>query len=207
MIVSHANSLRSLVKHIDNISDEDIKGMSIPTGIPLLYRLDKNMKPVDPKMELEVKFMIEPKGYTWGTSRQYGFHGVYLGDLKRLQEIQMKRDATNRDWQRIILRNIARQLDDNLGKVGAVSDGVMEIRQLYFQIHMKSKEKELGNMLLLVRMKRHLEQLMSVRKQKYLTMEGFEAILNKLHLDTEGRIVEPFKDLNVESGSPKWEGL
>ena len=207
MIVSHANSLRTLVKHIDNISDEDIKGMSIPTGIPLLYRLDKNMKPVDPKMELEVKFMIEPKGYTWGTSRQYGFHGVYLGDLKRLQEIQMKRDASNRDWQRIILRNIARQLDENLAKVGAVSDGVMEIRQLYFKIHTKSKEKEQGNMLLLVRMKRHLEQLMSVRKQKYLTMEGFEAILDKLHLDTEGRIVEPFKDLNVESGSPKWEGL
>lgn len=203
MIVSHANSLRSLVKHIDNISDEDIKGMSIPTGIPLLYRLDKNMKPVDPKVELEVKFMIEPKGYTWGTSRQYGFHGVYLGDLKRLQEIQMKRDATNRDWQRIILRNIARQLNEHL----AVSDGVMEIRQLYFQIHMKAQEKEQGNMLLLVRMKRHLEQLMNVRKQKYLTMEGFESILNKVHLDTEGRLVEPFTDLNVESGSAKWEGL
>ena len=48
LVVSHANTLRTLIKHIDNISDEDIKSMSIPTGVPLLYRLDKNLKPVDP---------------------------------------------------------------------------------------------------------------------------------------------------------------
>jgi 2,3-bisphosphoglycerate-dependent phosphoglycerate mutase len=63
LIVSHANTIRTLVKHIDGISDEDIKGMTIPTGIPLLYRLDKNMKPVDPQIELEFRYMVEPKGY------------------------------------------------------------------------------------------------------------------------------------------------
>lgn len=63
MIVSHANTLRTLIKHIDNISDEDIKGMSIPTGIPLLYRLDQNLMPVDPNYELEFQYMVEPKGY------------------------------------------------------------------------------------------------------------------------------------------------
>jgi len=62
MIVSHANTIRTLIKNIDNISDEDIKGMSIPTGIPLLYRLDKNLQPVDPKFELEFRYMVEPKG-------------------------------------------------------------------------------------------------------------------------------------------------
>lgn len=62
MIVSHANTIRTLIKHIDNISDEDIKGMSIPTGIPLLYRLDENLKPVDPNYELEFQYMVEPKG-------------------------------------------------------------------------------------------------------------------------------------------------
>jgi 2,3-bisphosphoglycerate-dependent phosphoglycerate mutase len=62
MIVSHANTIRTLVKHIDNISDEDIKGMTIPTGIPLLYRLDKDMKPVDPHIELEFQYMVQPKG-------------------------------------------------------------------------------------------------------------------------------------------------
>jgi 2,3-bisphosphoglycerate-dependent phosphoglycerate mutase len=65
LIVSHANTLRTLVKHIDNISDEDIKGMTIPTGIPLLYRLDQNMKPVDPHIELEFRYMVEPKGYVF----------------------------------------------------------------------------------------------------------------------------------------------
>jgi 2,3-bisphosphoglycerate-dependent phosphoglycerate mutase len=65
LIVSHANTIRTLVKHIDGISDEDIKGMTIPTGIPLLYRLDKNMRPVDPQIELEFRYMVEPKGYVF----------------------------------------------------------------------------------------------------------------------------------------------
>jgi 2,3-bisphosphoglycerate-dependent phosphoglycerate mutase len=63
LIVSHANTIRTLVKHIDGISDEDIKGMTIPTGIPLLYRLDRDLKPVDPQIELEFRYMVEPKGY------------------------------------------------------------------------------------------------------------------------------------------------
>ena len=174
--------------------------MSIPTGIPLLYRLDKYMRPVDPKMELEFRFMIEPKGFTWATSRQHGFHGVYLGDLERLQEIQRKRDATNRDWQRIILRNIAKQLDDKIADVGAVGDGVIDIRQLYLKIHSRMEKKELGNMLMLVKMTDHLKELMVEKKQKYLSMEQFEAILNQLHLDAEGHVVEPFVDMNDESG-------
>jgi bisphosphoglycerate-dependent phosphoglycerate mutase family 1 len=63
LVVSHANTIRTLIKHIDQISDEDIKGMTIPTGIPLLYRLDKNLRPVDPQVEMEFRYMVEPKGY------------------------------------------------------------------------------------------------------------------------------------------------
>lgn len=203
LVVSHANTLRTLIKHIDNISDEDIKGMSIPTGIPLLYRLDKHMKPVDPNIELEFRYMVEPKGYTWATSHQHGFHGVYLGDLERLQDIQSKRDATNRDWQRIILRNVARQMNENLAKEGVEFDGVMEIRQLYFQIDTKMKQKEFGNMLLLTKMKAHLETLMWKRKQRYLTKEAFESILDKLHLDAEGHVVEPFENMACETSREK----
>lgn len=70
IVVSHANTIRSLVKHIDDISDEDIKQMTIPTGIPLLYRLDQNMKPVDPQVELEFKYMVEPKGYVVSSSKR-----------------------------------------------------------------------------------------------------------------------------------------
>ncbi len=45
---AHRNSLRALVKHLDQISDEDIAGLNIPTGIPLVYRLDENLKPIVP---------------------------------------------------------------------------------------------------------------------------------------------------------------
>ncbi len=46
LVTAHGNSLRALVKHLDGVSDEDIAGLNIPTGIPLYYRLDENFKPV-----------------------------------------------------------------------------------------------------------------------------------------------------------------
>lgn len=46
LITAHGNSLRALVKHLDDISDEDIPGLNIPTGIPLVYDLDEDMKPI-----------------------------------------------------------------------------------------------------------------------------------------------------------------
>ena len=46
LITAHGNSLRALVKHLDGISDEDIAELNIPTGIPLLYKLDSNLKPI-----------------------------------------------------------------------------------------------------------------------------------------------------------------
>ncbi|MSY82886.1 MAG: 2,3-bisphosphoglycerate-dependent phosphoglycerate mutase, partial [Actinobacteria bacterium] len=45
LVTAHGNSLRALVKHLDGISDEDIAGLNIPTGIPLLYELDDNFVP------------------------------------------------------------------------------------------------------------------------------------------------------------------
>lgn len=45
VVAAHGNSLRALVKHLDNISDEDIAGLNIPTGIPLVYELDENLRP------------------------------------------------------------------------------------------------------------------------------------------------------------------
>lgn len=46
MIAAHGNSLRAIVKYLDEISDEDIAGVNIPTGIPLVYELDEDMKPI-----------------------------------------------------------------------------------------------------------------------------------------------------------------
>lgn len=45
MVAAHGNSLRAIVKHLDEISDSDIAGLNIPTGIPLVYELDENLKP------------------------------------------------------------------------------------------------------------------------------------------------------------------
>ncbi|MFB3081688.1 MAG: 2,3-bisphosphoglycerate-dependent phosphoglycerate mutase, partial [Nitrosomonadaceae bacterium] len=46
IIVAHGNSLRALVKYLDNISNQDILELNIPTGIPLVYELDDNLKPI-----------------------------------------------------------------------------------------------------------------------------------------------------------------
>jgi 2,3-bisphosphoglycerate-dependent phosphoglycerate mutase len=48
LVVAHGNSLRALVKHLDGISDDDIAGLNIPTGIPLVYELDAAFRPVRP---------------------------------------------------------------------------------------------------------------------------------------------------------------
>jgi len=47
IIVAHGNSLRALVKYLDKISDEEIVGLNIPTGIPLVYELDDALNPLD----------------------------------------------------------------------------------------------------------------------------------------------------------------
>jgi len=46
LIVAHGNSLRALVKYLDNISDEDILGLNIPTGAPLVYELNDDLTPI-----------------------------------------------------------------------------------------------------------------------------------------------------------------
>ncbi len=62
IIAAHGNSLRALVKHLDNVSEKDITDLNIPTGIPLVYELDDNLRPLkryylgDPK---EVKKAME----------------------------------------------------------------------------------------------------------------------------------------------------
>lgn len=46
ILVAHGNSLRALVKYLDNISDDEIVGLNIPTGVPLVYELDDNFAPL-----------------------------------------------------------------------------------------------------------------------------------------------------------------
>jgi len=53
LVAAHGNSLRGLVKHLDGISDADIAGLNIPTGIPLVYELDDDMRPTGPGRYLD----------------------------------------------------------------------------------------------------------------------------------------------------------
>ena len=46
LIVAHGNSLRALIKYLDNVSDDEIVGLNIPTGIPLVYELNDDLKPI-----------------------------------------------------------------------------------------------------------------------------------------------------------------
>jgi 2,3-bisphosphoglycerate-dependent phosphoglycerate mutase len=46
LVSAHGNSIRALVKYLDNVSDEDIVGLNIPNGIPLVYELDTDLKPI-----------------------------------------------------------------------------------------------------------------------------------------------------------------
>ncbi len=46
IIAAHGNSLRALVKYLDGMSEEEVLGLNIPTGVPLVYELDENLKPI-----------------------------------------------------------------------------------------------------------------------------------------------------------------
>ncbi|PNF30407.1 Phosphoglycerate mutase 2 [Cryptotermes secundus] len=56
LIAAHGNSLRGIVKHLDDLSDEAIMGLNLPTGIPFVYELDADLKPV-----VSMKFLGDPE--------------------------------------------------------------------------------------------------------------------------------------------------
>ena len=69
LIAAHGNSLRAIVKHLDKISDEDIAGLNIPTGMPLIYLLDDELQPtvrggeyLDPEAAAEAAAAVANQG-------------------------------------------------------------------------------------------------------------------------------------------------
>ena len=62
MVVAHANTLRGLVKRIDNIGDEDIQEVAIPTGIPIIYKFDKSLKSIPPSGDRQTASQVHMKG-------------------------------------------------------------------------------------------------------------------------------------------------
>ena len=69
LVAAHGNSLRGIVKHLDGISDDDIAGLNIPTGMPLVYRLDDSFAPtvaggeyLDPEAAAEAAAAVANQG-------------------------------------------------------------------------------------------------------------------------------------------------
>jgi 2,3-bisphosphoglycerate-dependent phosphoglycerate mutase len=69
LVVAHGNSLRALVKHLDGIGDDEIAELNIPTGIPLVYDLDDDFRPVekggrylDPRAAVEAAEAVKNQG-------------------------------------------------------------------------------------------------------------------------------------------------
>jgi 2,3-bisphosphoglycerate-dependent phosphoglycerate mutase len=68
LIVAHGNSLRALIKYLDHIADADIVGINVPTGMPLVYELDDDLKPIsnyylgDPIRVEEAKLAVAGQG-------------------------------------------------------------------------------------------------------------------------------------------------
>lgn len=59
LVAAHGNSLRALVKHLDDISDDDITGLNIPTGQPLVYELGDDFRPTDAK-PVDERYLADP---------------------------------------------------------------------------------------------------------------------------------------------------
>jgi 2,3-bisphosphoglycerate-dependent phosphoglycerate mutase len=53
LVVAHGNSLRALIKHLDRISDKNIAGLDLPTGVPIVYELGADMRPAEKKAPLD----------------------------------------------------------------------------------------------------------------------------------------------------------
>jgi 2,3-bisphosphoglycerate-dependent phosphoglycerate mutase len=68
VVAAHGNSIRALVKYLDKISDDEIVGLNIPNGIPLVYELDNDLQPIrhyylgDPEAAVQAAAAVASQG-------------------------------------------------------------------------------------------------------------------------------------------------
>ena len=87
MVVAHANTLRGLVKTIDNVGDEEIQEVAIPTGIPIIYKFDKDMKPLPPTRSGDRQ-----------TASQVHMNGLFLEKPGLLKEALIREE----EWKQLV---------------------------------------------------------------------------------------------------------
>lgn len=100
LVVGHKNSLRSIIRQVDSLSDEQVCKVPIPNGIPFVYQFDHSMKPIkhdsssyghasfafleNPKL---LKILLK-KENTWGTNESLSFKGVYGNIVEQNQTVE-----------------------------------------------------------------------------------------------------------------------
>jgi 2,3-bisphosphoglycerate-dependent phosphoglycerate mutase len=106
LVVAHANTLRGLVKTIDSISDEDIRDVAIPTGIPIIYKFDQNLKPILPSGDRQTASQVHMNGLFLEKP------GLLKEALKREEEWSMQVPGYNPTMGRnkIIMTSLERSL-------------------------------------------------------------------------------------------------
>lgn len=81
LVVAHGNSIRSIVKHVDNVSEKDIIGVNIPTSVPLIYEFDANFKPI--------------KNYYLGKDGVISFFYLLVLNVADPEELKKKQEAVS----------------------------------------------------------------------------------------------------------------
>jgi len=88
-IVAHGNSLRGIIKNIDNITDSNIENVALPTGIPIIYNFDESLTPIRFENTNEVlNGMGDNNAFKWSSKpmSDYGMNGVFLEQPGLLRE-------------------------------------------------------------------------------------------------------------------------
>ena len=144
--------------------------------------------------------MWEIRSYTWGTSRDCGFSGAFLGSSDRFAQIHKKKDDKHRDWQRVILLKMVNKLirtqNEDIAQPDDVSDDhIVATRDVLEKLENKMMEQpEYAKMLLLVQLKTQLRELDGDGKNE-LSVGEYGTIVDDLYWAAEGKVVEPFLPL------------
>lgn len=115
----------------------------------------------------------------------------------------MKKDTKHRDWQRVILVKLVdsmiRKAEPGVErKVNGVEQIWIDVLQVYRKLKRKMRERpEYARMRLLINMKDHLEEWVKRRSKHVITPQEWEEIIDKLHAEASGKVVDPFVPINT----------
>lgn len=126
LIVAHANTIRALVKVIDNITDDSIPHLKIPNGVPLVYTLDRQLRPTDMTDDIgfQAKYLVSARNH----SKSMTYERSVKRKLRSLFEY-LDHDGDGRITQQCLLHGLSRLGNLNLRLDEVVDDPLDQERQ------------------------------------------------------------------------------